>query len=352
METNLVKVEENQLVEIVKSSGLAIEEGEQIKQSYLPFITDLALIQEQSEKINFKNPTEIDEEIARTLRLKTVKIRTGASDLKDSRKRVHLLKGNLEQAAYNLIAASCKLTEETFVNVEKAREIAEKKRKAELKEKRIGILLEFVDNPEIYPLGEMDEADFDNLVNGLDLAKKAKIKAEKEAEELKIKLEKEAEIERQRVLAENEKLKKEAEEKEKQLAKERAEAQKKLDEQKAKADAEAKLAKEKADKEAKILADKLAKEKAEAAKIAEQLKQKQVAEANAKFEQEQKDKAELLAKKKAEKAPDKEKLIKMIETLQIEKIFLKSKEALDVEKDIIEKFTNFKKWANEKINNL
>jgi len=117
METQLALVVPDQLEEIVKNSGLEIAEGEQIKQSYLPFLIQLSEIQEQSAKINFSNPVEIDEEIARTLRLKTVKIRTGASDLKDSRKRIHLLKGNLEQAAYNLIAASCKLAEETFVSV-------------------------------------------------------------------------------------------------------------------------------------------------------------------------------------------------------------------------------------------
>ena len=145
METKLTKIETTQIDEVVKNSGLAIQEGEEIKQSYIPFIIQLAEIQEQASKINFANPTDLDETIARELRLKTVKVRTGATDLKDNRKRIHLLKGNVEQAACNLISASCKLAEETFTTVEKAKEIAEKKRKAELK---------IVRDAEVLPLAE------------------------------------------------------------------------------------------------------------------------------------------------------------------------------------------------------
>ena len=115
-ETRLVVIEPNQLEEVVKDSGLAIQEGEEIKQSYLPFLNQLAEIQSQASKINFESPTGLDENIARELRLKTVKVRTGSENLKNDRKRLSLLKGNLEQASYNIIAASCKLTEEVFLS--------------------------------------------------------------------------------------------------------------------------------------------------------------------------------------------------------------------------------------------
>jgi hypothetical protein len=128
----LAKIESTELDRVVINSGLAIQEGEEIKQSYIPFIMQLAEIQAQASKIDFENPQTIDESIAHELRLKTVKIRTGASDLKDERKKIFLLKGNLEQAAFNLISASCKLTEETFTQVEKSREIKEKKAKEEI----------------------------------------------------------------------------------------------------------------------------------------------------------------------------------------------------------------------------
>jgi hypothetical protein len=183
----VVKVTPDQLDEVIKSSGLEIQEGEQIKQSFLPFLVQLSDIQEQSTKINFEHPADIDEKIARELRLKTVKIRTGASDLKDSRKKIHLLKGNLEQASYNLIAASCKLAEETFTQVEKAREIAEAKRKAELKAQRE---IEAQPYAEYLPfgidLGQLDEAGYNNLLTGAKMQLQAKIDAELKAEQKRI----------------------------------------------------------------------------------------------------------------------------------------------------------------------
>jgi len=196
MNTQIVKVDETKLDEVVKTSGLPIEQGEESKKAYLPFLIQLAEIQEQSSKINFANPTGIDETIARELRLKTVKIRTGSKDLKDERKRIYLLRGNLEQAAYNLIAASCELAEEEFVKVEKAREIAEKKRLAELKIERIALLAEFTETPELFQSELLSEEAFKQLLEGQKLAKAAdaakKIADElaaKEAAELKAKQE-------------------------------------------------------------------------------------------------------------------------------------------------------------------
>ncbi|MCV6900744.1 hypothetical protein OE165_27305, partial [Escherichia coli] len=82
-----------------------------------------------AKKINFENPTELDEKIARELRLRTVKIRTGSQDVKDERKRIHTLKANIEQDAWNLIKSTCQLEEEQFLQVEKKREKAEQLRK-------------------------------------------------------------------------------------------------------------------------------------------------------------------------------------------------------------------------------
>ena len=73
-ETQLVKIEPTQLEEIVKNSGLAIQEGEEIKKSYLPFLMQLSEAQSQASKINFQDPGDLDENIARELRLKTVRI--------------------------------------------------------------------------------------------------------------------------------------------------------------------------------------------------------------------------------------------------------------------------------------
>ena len=258
MNNQIAKIETTQLEKVVKESGLQIQEGEEIKKSYLPFVVQLSEIQAQSSKINFDSPEMIDETIARELRLKTVKIRTGAEVLKDQRKRGYLLRGNLEQAAYNLIASSCKLTEETFFNVEKAREIAEKKRKEALKIERQEKLSPYTEDVVLYPLGEMSEEQFNSLYITLRTAHENQLEAERKAEEERIAKEKAEAAERERMRLENIRLKKEAEERERVMAELKAKnnaIEKAKKEAEAKAEAERK-AKEASEKKARLAPDK------------------------------------------------------------------------------------------------
>ncbi len=76
------------LDEVITSSGLQMEEANQVKENYLPFIERLAKVREESKKINYKSPTTTDEVIARTLRLETVDIRKRCADVKDARKKI------------------------------------------------------------------------------------------------------------------------------------------------------------------------------------------------------------------------------------------------------------------------
>lgn len=388
-------IEVSQLDEVVTSSGLQIQEGEEIKQSYLPFIQELAEHQAASTKINFESPTEIDETIARELRKKVVKIRTGAEAVKDSRKKIHLLKGNLEQAAYNLIAASCKLTEEVFTNVEKAREIAERKRVAALQIERAELLTPYgVENTAHLNLGTMDTEMWEFFLNGT----KAKFEA-KEAERLesermeKLAHLKQMEIERldnleqvrrleiapfaqfltdsqdlrnkseadyqkllseliladsnykaeqAKIKAENDRLKAEAEAKQKSYEAEQARLKAEADKKQAELEAKIKADKEKADKlaaeakakadaEAKELQAKLAKEQAEK-KALEEAEQKRKAEAEAA------EKARLAAEKKAANAPDKiklEELALQVSSLQLPQVKSEDAKAILVQVQIL-----------------
>jgi hypothetical protein len=387
MENTLQKIEGTQLERVVNESGLAIQEGEEIKQSYLPFLNQLAEVQDQATKINFENPTSLDENIARELRLKTVKIRTVSSDLKDSRKKTYLLRGNLEQAAYNLIAASCKLAEDTFLQVEKAREIAEAKRKMELK---IAREIEAQQYSEFIPfgidLGNLDETGYQNLLNGAKLQFNAKIEAEKKAEAERVEKEritklhlerkesilhlwnfatefekslnfgeqsdtdfnnfterltkaKKSEDERHtQIKAENERLRKENEAKEKQRLFELAEAEK----LRQKAELKAKQEREAAEEKARI-----EREKAAEIQRKQQIEiQRQKDEIEARKTQEA---AELLRKsneeKKAADAPDKEKIIASVNAIKFELPVCKSDQMQAIANTINEKFENFKKWA-------
>ena len=357
MNNQIAKIETTQLEKVVKESGLQIQEGEEIKKSYLPFVVQLSEIQAQSSKINFDSPEMIDETIARELRLKTVKIRTGAEVLKDQRKRGYLLRGNLEQAAYNLIASSCKLTEETFFNVEKARELAEKKRKEALKIERQEKLSPYTEDVVLYPLGEMSEEQFNSLYITLRTAHENRLEAERKAEEERIAKEKAESAERERIRLENLRLKKEAEERESVMAEEKRkaeEARKKQQElfnkEREKAEAERKRVEE--EQRIKIEAERKERERVEA-----ELKAKNDAIEKAKKEAEAKAEAECKAKeaseKKARLAPDKDKLKTLAESIgQIPLPKVKSLEAQAVIADVNSLLNKVINFINSKADQL
>jgi colicin import membrane protein len=299
MET-ITKVENTALDLVLNESGLILTEAEEIKQSYLPFFEQMAEIKELAKKINFENPTELDEKIARELRLRTQKIRTGSEQVKDSRKKIHMLKANVEQGAWNLIKATCQLDEETFAQVEKARERKEAARKAALKTEREGLIAEYCDDAALFNLGEISEDQFNSLFNGLKLAHVAKLEAELKLEQERAAKEKAEAEERIRVKAENEKLKAENEAKEKLLKEQQAKADAELK----KAEAIRKAEQEKAD----AILEAQRKQAEEKAK-----KEKAITDAKLKAEREAKEKleAELKAKKEAEELAEKERLAEL-----------------------------------------
>jgi len=169
--------------------------------------------------------------------------------------------------------------------------------------------------------------------------------------------------ENERVRLENERLQKESERKELELKAEREKAEKEL-----------KLQKELAEKEAKRLADiaekqrieleakqktieetaRIEREKAEAkqAQLEAEIKAKNEAELKAKQDIERKEKERIEAEKQAAKAPDKIKLTKWIESLNIAIPKTNDLSATVTASDISAKFEGFKKWAKSEIEKL
>ena len=167
---------------VINDSGLQLTEAEAIKQSYLPYFNEMAEVKEQAIRINFDNPTDIDEKIARELRLKTVKIRKGSEEVKKDRKQIHMLKANLEQAAWNLIKTTCHLDEEIFSKVEKHREILEIQRKDQLAQDRLALLEPFEIVTGHLDLGEMTDDLWDNYYTGVKTTHEQAIKQAEQAE--------------------------------------------------------------------------------------------------------------------------------------------------------------------------
>jgi colicin import membrane protein len=298
-------------------------------------------------------------------------------DLKEGRKKVYLLKGNLEQAAYNLIAASCKLTEEAFVTVEKAREIAQKKKEDEL---RVVRTLETAKYSEFMfsaiDLGKMSEEEYGKLLSGAKLQYQAKIDGEAKAELERIAKEKAEKEEQEKIRLENERLKAEAIERERvtqeRIAKEEKERkakeaafEKKLKEESAKADAEAKKAKDIADKklaaekekaaaEKKIADEKLKAEQEKAEALAAELKAKSDAEAKAQEKIRADKKAKEQEEKQAAKLSDSKKLEEWVNSIRpsYEIQGNLSKEGELLFQDISKKLLAFRTWSIDQLTKL
>lgn len=331
METmELQTIEIPEFLPVTKQSG--IEKAETYAATFAPFMITVKELSEKVVNLNKDNPTPVDAKLAREVRLALVKNRTATAKKKDESKAALLAEGNLIQNLHNVVINTSQLIEAELESVEKFAENKEKERIEALRNSRAYQLSPFVTDASIFPLGEMSEDAFTELLTGSKLAHEAKIQAEKEAEEARIKEENARLEEQKRIREENERLKKEAEAKEKQLEKERAEQAAKLkfieDENKA---AREKAAKEQAEREAKAAAE-LKAQKDAADKLAAQLKAKEDAEKKAAAEK-------LAAEKKAANAPVKEKI-----QVAINRLSLVLPES-EVTATIMEKFNGFKQWA-------
>ena len=323
--TSLVVYNSEQLDSVVAESNLPTDEATLIKQSYTSFFQQLAEIKAIAAGINYENPTLIDEGCARDLRLRTVKVRTSCEAIKDNRKKIHLLKANVEQAAFNLIKSDCLLDEEKYLQVEKNRQIKQQQEEAQLNQLRVNQcenVKEFI--PIGLELGRLSQEDFDKLLKGANLqaaaakaeaealriaAEEAKAQAEAEAEALKKAQIEAAEKAAAEAKAQAEaafKLARETEAAAKEAAAKAAEASAAAAKSAAEAAAKAKEESDKAIAAAKAEADKSA---AEAARVQAEIRAKEAAEAA-------KAKAEADAIEAAEAAPDKEKLIQIGQSIR------------------------------------
>lgn len=168
--------------EKINMSGISEVEGNDIKDSYAPFLDRVKNSVVLSQKIDFENPKEMDMKIARDLRLTTRTIRTDCEKVKKERKRLHSLKANIEQLVYNLVAKECEFFEEKFAAVEKIQEIKLKAEKESLKLKRLEALATFGFDPGQVKVEDLPEQAFEILLSGLkqkaEEAEKAAAKAE------------------------------------------------------------------------------------------------------------------------------------------------------------------------------
>jgi hypothetical protein len=175
------------MTEIVKldPSQFGIEESKatQIAEQFKPMLDKMVELENEYNEI-IQLP--VDKETctkAKTLRLKYVKVRTGTAEIHKQQKAFYLAAGRYIDGWKNAQLFASEGIETKLESIEKHFENIERERLAKLKADRIAVLSEIVEMPENYNSETLTEDAFKNLVEGLKLAKEAKEKAEREAEE-------------------------------------------------------------------------------------------------------------------------------------------------------------------------
>lgn len=212
-----------------KEYGLEEKKAVEIESAFAPKIIERdGLLAIYSQIITEELSPEVAKR-ARECRLKLVKARTGIAEIHKTQKAYALAYGKFCDAWKNKETLPIEQAEAKLEEIETYIEKIEAERTAKLKAERIEKLSEVCDNSSMYPVEMMEEEAFDNLFNGLRLAKDAKeaelkriederIAKEKQDEIERLQKEKEEAEERERIRIENERLKAEKEAKEKQDA--------------------------------------------------------------------------------------------------------------------------------------
>lgn len=288
METTLLTSTKKEIVKINPSEyGLDDTKASQIAAQFQPMLDKMIELESEFNeviKLDIEHPDTAIK--ARELRLKYVKVRTGTDKIHKEQKSFYLAGGRFVDGWKSAQLFASQGIEQTLEGIEKNAEIKEKKRIEELRTSRHEQLSAFVVDPSIYPLGELNDQAWGDLLNGARLQHAAKIETERKAEEERIAREKAEAVDRERIRLENERLKAEAQERDRVMADERikAEAEKKAIEEKAAASAR----KEKEKQDAILKA-----ERDERERVERELKSKKDAEIKAEQERQAKIEADL-----------------------------------------------------------
>lgn len=363
MNTELVKIDP-------KEFGLEESSVATIEQAFLPKIAERDGYAQIYEQLITKELTvELCSE-ARELRLKLVKTRTGIADIHKTQKAFFLAAGKFVDAWKNKETLPVEQMEENLTKIEKHFENIEKERIVKLTEERLSLVQQYTDYP-ASGLGVMDDGVFNSYLVGLKVAHEAKLKAEQEAEAERLRIievEKEnarlKAIEDEKIRLENERLKAEAEKREKEIEAERKKQADLLAKQNAEAEEKARIEREKQDAilakeraEAKAKQDaieeaaRIEREKAEAERkrLEQQIAEQKEIERKLKEDADRKEAERIASEKKAAKAPDKDKLVKMVDSITIEIPELSDATSIAVSNVINAKFDSFKVWAKSQI---
>jgi hypothetical protein len=342
METQITKSETHLRI-IVDQNGLSKESSETLIAKFNPFLEQAKEWEDKAKTLIVTDVSQIAEmQQARDARLALKKIRINVENTRKDLKEDSLKTGKAIDGIANVLKGLIVTIEEHLEKQEKFAEIQQAEKAGKLRTARFELLQPYTENAHIYPLGQITEEAFTDLLNGFKAAAEKRISEEKKAKNDAIALEKKQVAERLRIQKENEALKKANEAKEKELAI-----------SKAKADAERKILEDKAAKERAASIAKLKEERDRNAKLQAEIKAKEDEQVRIHKALEAEAKAQLLAEKKAKRAPDKNKLLAFSDSLvDLERPVLNSIDAQVIMADIDNLIRKVVIFINEKTTNL
>ncbi len=194
--------ESSALVKIIEEHQLPSEKALQLQEKFLPIMKSLREWEDQALSIVVENETQKDlMKKARTMRLDLRDIRVNAEKDKKVMKEDSIREGAAIQKSFNYIEHRIKTLEEHLSTQENYAEIKKQERIDALQKERVAIMqpyFEFV--PANMAYGEMEESDFNKMLEGAKLQVQKKIDDEKAAKELEAQKDKIDQIEKDRML--------------------------------------------------------------------------------------------------------------------------------------------------------
>jgi len=183
--------------------GLEAIQAAQVEAAFLPMIAKMKELETEFNEVSALpiEPTTCKK--AKELRLKFVKIRTGTAEIHKNEKAFYLAGSRFVDAWKNAQIFASMGKESALEKIEKHFEILEAERKEKLRVERIAALSAVCETPDMYPVQEMSEPAFKQLLDGLTLAKRQREEAELKAEADRVAKELAEAEERERIRLEN-----------------------------------------------------------------------------------------------------------------------------------------------------
>ena len=200
----------------IKAADYGLEESKakQISDMFKPMLDKMVDLEKEYNEIVDLPISKATTALAKDLRLRYVKVRTGTAVIHKDIKQFYIKGGKFVDGWKNTQLMASEGIEKSLKDIECHFENIEKEKREQLKAKREKELQAF--ELEVMPpgLGEMDEEIWNNFLTGTKANYEARIAAEKKAETDRIAAEKAEKAEQDRIRKENDKLKAEAKEKE------------------------------------------------------------------------------------------------------------------------------------------